>query len=443
MSSFKDAVFLVNSLNEKGYKAYLVGGCVRDMLRECAPGDYDIATSALPCETKRALDFCGFADTGIKHGTVTALYAGGNYEITTFRQDGDYRDSRRPEHVEFLTDIREDLARRDFTMNAVAMSPSGEIIDPFGGAKDIASGVIRCVGEPGKRFKEDALRILRAMRFAAHFGYIIDKATETAMFEEAGELNKISRERVAAELSGMLLGEYAEGVLLSYRKIIFECIPELKATDGFCQHSRWHCYDVYTHTCRAVGNADRQLTIRLAALLHDVEKPSCFSLSADGHGHFFGHYEASSLTARAVLTRLRFDSRTVKEVETLIKYHSLELESNEKTALKWSSRLGTELFERLLKLMLADDLSKNPEMAAGSAERDRSMLKIVEALKRGGACVSVSDLDIKGGDLLAIGVAPGPRIGETLKKLLDAVQGGFAENTKAALLEYYNKHLAE
>lgn len=443
MSSFKDAVFLVSCLNEKGFKAYLVGGCVRDMLRKCPPDDYDIATSALPGETKRALDFCGFADTGIKHGTVTAIYAGENYEITTFRQDGDYRDSRRPEQVEFLTDIREDLARRDFTMNAVAMSPSGEIIDPFGGAGDIASGIIRCVGEPDKRFKEDALRILRAMRFAARFGYSIDSATESSMLAEAGELNKISRERVAAELSGILIGEYAEAVLLSYRRIIFECIPELKATDGFCQHSPWHCYDVYTHTCRAVGNADRQLTIRLAALLHDVEKPSCFSLSADGHGHFFGHYEASSLTARAVLTRLRFDSRTVREVETLIRYHSLELEPNEQTALEWSSRLGTEVFERLLRLMLADDLSKAPEMAAGSIERDRRMLKMVESLKRGGACISVSDLAIKGGDLLSAGAEPGPRIGETLKGLLAAVQGGQAANTRSALLEYYDKHLAK
>lgn len=442
MSAYEGALRIIKRLCESGFSAYLVGGCVRDMLRHTEPVDYDIATSALPEQVKAALDFCRAVDTGIKHGTVTAICGGVPYEITTFRGDGKYLDSRRPESVAFISNIEDDLARRDFTMNSVAMTASGRLIDPFNGAKDIQEGVIRCVGSPQTRFSEDALRILRAVRFTSRLGFQIEPSTEAAMLELSGSIARISNERVASELLGILSGGYAREALLRYKAIIFNILPELEAADGFMQHSRMHSYDIYTHTCYTVGNAANDPASRLAALLHDIAKPACFALTDGGEGHFYGHDTKGAEMADEITKRLKLDNRTRERVKTLIRYHMAKIEPNERAVTRWASRLGIDCLEGVVKLMLADDLSKRHDMAAKSIENDRIVLEIINRMRENRPCLTVGNLAINGNDMLALGLPQGPAVGRALSSLLNAVLNGQIQNNRNELVNYYLNTLA-
>ena len=295
---------LLAALRAAGHEAYPVGGCVRDSLLGKEPADWDLCTGALPGEVERVLAGYRIIETGVRHGTVTALTEGGPVEITTFRTDGDYRDNRHPEQVRFVAKVEEDLARRDFTVNAMALGPDGAVIDPFGGRADLAAGIIRCVGEPTRRFREDGLRILRALRFAARLDFAVEPATAQSVLENRALLENIAAERVFSELRGLLTGPGAGRVLLGFAPVVFQVIPELAPAAGFDQKNPHHIHDVWTHTALAVDAAPPEPVLRLTMLLHDVAKPETFFADERGVGHFYGHAERGAEMAGAAASGL-------------------------------------------------------------------------------------------------------------------------------------------
>lgn len=430
----------IERLEAAGYEAYAVGGCVRDALRGETPCDHDITTSALPWETERVFDDMRVIGTGIAHGTVTVLFGSVPLEITTFRTDGEYKDHRHPESVSFTGRLTDDLARRDLTINAMAYSPRSGLVDPFGGRADLADGIIRAVGDPEKRFEEDALRILRAARFSSTLAMRIHPDTRRAMHACLALLGGISAERKLSELSKLILGEDCERVLLECSDIITEIIPELAPAVGFDQRNPHHIYDVYTHTVKAVRSCPRDRNIRLAALLHDCGKPYVFTLAADGIGHFYGHSEKSVELASAVLERLRIDNASAQEILTLIKWHDPVIEESETSVKRWIRRLGADRLNDLLALKNADNLAQAPQYQdrLASYERIRGMMKkILEE----GACFSLRDLAVGGDDLLRLGMKPGRELGAMLSSLLDAVISGELPNDKQKLLEYAEREM--
>lgn len=433
--SLEAAKRLVGRLEQKGYSAFLVGGCVRDLLLGQTPKDFDIATSAKPDEVKQALSSCRFADTGIEHGTVMAITGGEGYEITTFRTESGYSDHRRPDRVEFVSSIEQDLVRRDFTINAMAMSQSGEIIDLYGGKEDIKNRLIRCVGDPAARFTEDPLRILRAVRFYSRLGFSVEQNTRTAAVELANMLDDVARERISAELAGVMLGDNVFNALMDFRPIIFKLIPELKPCDNFEQKNPWHLYSAYEHTARVVAACRPVLALRLSALLHDVAKPECFFITEEGRGHFYGHAEKGAPIATDILRRLRFDSVTVKRVERLVRHHSADIAPTEKAARRWISRLGAEEYMLLIELKTADDTAKNPEKAAESLETDRQLFEIAKRVIEAGGCLGIHDLSISGSELIALGLRQGKGVGDILNKLFLCVASGELPNEREALLQ--------
>lgn len=431
------AKLIISRLRGAGFEAYAVGGCVRDALLGKAPEDWDITTSALPGKVEALFSDLSTVPTGIKHGTVTVIAGDGSYEVTTYRVDGEYSDHRRPESVSFTANLEEDLARRDFTVNAMAWDPfSGEIIDPFGGGNDLAAGIIRCVGEPEKRFSEDALRILRALRFASVLDFKIDGATASAVHKMAGDLDKIAGERIRVELLKLVTGAGAERVLLEYPDVISVIIPELKPAIGFEQRSKFHKYDVYGHSVRALGSyKGGDGVTAMAILLHDVGKPSTFFADEYGTGHFYGHAAAGEELARAALARLRFTSAEIKDIAELVKRHDLYILHTKKNVRRWLSRLGSRQLERLLDVKRADASA----LSELSLERPWSDADGIEAILREvqseGECPSLRSLAVSGDDIIALGVPRGKKVGEILSALLDAVLDEECENEKAALIE--------
>lgn len=424
----------INKLKSAGHEAYIVGGCVRDALRGVEPHDYDMTTSALPDETKAIFSEYRIIETGMKHGTVTVLIDGEPLEITTFRVDGTYSDHRRPEEVTFTRSLREDVARRDFTVNAMAYSPDSGVMDFWGGRDDLEKGVIRAVGEPDRRFNEDALRIMRAARFASTLDFEIDGATSDSMIRNRGLLRNISAERINVELSKLILGDGCERMLVDYAVILTEIIPELAPAIGFDQRNNHHIYDVYTHTVKAVVNCPRDRNIRMAALLHDVGKPSVFSVGDDGVGHFYGHSEKSVEIAENVLTRLKFDNASKNEILTLIKYHDPVILVKRAAVGRWARRLGMETLFRLLELKAADNLAQAPEYA-DRLRGYEEIRRVAEEMIAENACFSLKDLAVNGGDLIKFaGFTAGKAMGETLSALLDAVISEELPNDREVLL---------
>ena len=425
----------INKLKGAGHEAYIVGGCVRDALRGEEPHDYDMTTSALPEETKAIFSEYRIIETGMKHGTVTALIDSEPLEITTFRVDGAYTDHRRPEEVTFTRSLREDVARRDFTVNAMAYSPDTGVMDFWGGREDLEKGVIRAVGEPDRRFNEDALRIMRAMRFASVLDFEIDGATSDSMIRNRGLLRNISAERINVELSKLLLGDGCERILTDYAVILTEIIPELAPAIGFDQRNYHHIYDVYTHTVKAVVNCPRDRNIRMAALMHDVGKPGVFTVGNDGVGHFYGHSERSVEIAEEVLTRLRFDNDSKNEILTLIKYHDPVIPVERAAVGRWARRLGMETLFKLLDLKAADNLAQAPECADRLNGYDE-IRAIANEMIAENACFSLKDLAVNGGDLIKeCGYKAGKSLGEALSALLDAVISEELPNDRAILIE--------
>lgn len=431
------AAALLDALEGAGFEACAVGGCVRDSLLGIAPHDWDLCTAARPEQVKAALAGldCTCLDTGLKHGTVTVLFQGESFEVTTYRVDGPYSDGRHPDSVALSTHLEDDLARRDFTVNAMAYSPHRGLVDPFGGEADLRRRVLSCVGEAEKRFSEDALRILRALRFSSTYGFSIDPATASAIHEKRGLLERVSGERVREELCRLLCGRAVLDVLLAYPDVLCVPIPELSPCVGFDQRSRYHCWDIYEHMARSVA-ACRTVdpVTRFALLLHDVGKPSCFTLDERG-GHFKGHAEAGCALAEPVLDRLRFDGRSRREILELIRFHDTPPEPTPRSVRRWLARLGPEQTARLLEAARADALAH----AAWTVERRLEALdgaqELLEQALAEQACFSLKDLAVKGDDLLALGVPEGKQVGAVLNALLGEVLDGETPNRREALLE--------
>lgn len=411
-------------LHSHGYEAYIVGGCVRDFLLSKTPNDYDITTNALPEETQEVFKDFKCIDIGKKHGTIAVMINGMLIEITTYRIDGIYTDKRHPESVSFSKSLRDDLSRRDFTVNALAYDEN-ETADFFNGKKDLENKIIRCVGDPMKRFDEDALRIMRAVRFASQLDFTIEPLTEKYIFELKETLSLIAVERIRVELDKLLCGPAVFEILMKYHEIISVFIPEISATVGFEQHSIYHSYTVWEHTARAVKNAPCDPIIRLTMLLHDISKPSCFKLDEKGRGHFIGHPLKSSQMAFEILRRMKYDNKTINDVTQLIKYHDTKFTTRQDIK-KIMSITGTELFEKLIEVQIADSLSKDGENQ--KPLNDMSLVKetYLDILAKN-ECTSLKSLQINGSDLQKHEIH-GKNIGYVLNILLDEVIMDKTEN---------------
>lgn len=419
-------------LESAGWEAWCVGGGVRDMLLGREPGDWDVTTSARPEEV---MDLFGkeALPTGLKHGTVT-IGGGRGVEVTTFRKDGEYLDNRHPEHVEFTSSLEEDLSRRDYTVNAIAMDLRGELRDPFDGRGDLAAGVLRAVGDPEARFREDALRIMRGLRFAAKLGFSIEEETANAMDRCRKLLENIAPERLYVELTGLLCGPQAAQVLIQYPRILEVFLPEISACVGFDQCSPYHCYDVWEHTAWSVSAVPAQPVLRWAMLLHDLGKPETFSMGEDGRGHFYGHWRESVRKAEAVMERLRFDNHSKKVILTLVERHDCELPFSERSVRRNLARYGEETLRLLLEVKRGDNLAQAP------AYRDRQKLidqweALMDMVIAQGSCFSLGQLAVRGGDLTALGLQ-GPAVGEMLRELLEQVIEEKLPNDREILLTY-------
>lgn len=420
-------------IDAAGKRAWPVGGCVRDSLMGRIPDDYDITTDALPEDTKRIFDRFTVIETGIKHGTVTVMIDSHPVEITTLRRDGEYTDSRHPTSVSFTDCLKEDLARRDFTINAMAYSEHGGIVDPFGGIQDIDNRIIRCVGDPEKRFSEDALRILRMLRFSAVLGFTPEEETAKAAHKLAPSLSMISHERVRDELVKMLCGRNALHILCDFPDIISVIIPEIKPCIGFDQKSPHHIYDVYGHCIHALDSAPPTPEIRLAALLHDIEKPACFFIGADGNGHCRGHASKSALTAKTILNRFRFDSKTLSRIVRLIELHDSYPKPNRAAVRRDIANCGPELWYQLEALRKADSAAKAPGAYGNENEYFRRVRLLADSIIADGDCISLKDLAVDGNDIRTL-TGDGKTVGDILDSLLEEVINGSLSNEREVLI---------
>ena len=427
----EETVTVMDTLQKSGYEIYLVGGFVRDSIMGKNADDADFATNATPDEMLSVFKDFRTLTTGLKHGTVTVIINHQPFEITTYRTEKGYSDCRHPDEVSFAEKIEDDLSRRDFTVNSIAYNPSVGYVDPFGGKEDIAKRIIRCVGDPETRFTEDALRILRGLRFSSVLSFSIDEETEKAMFKCKSLLNNISKERVFIELSKMLCGRNIKEVLLKYSEILSVVLPEIKDMKGFEQHNFHHIYDVLEHTAVVVENAPALPHLRFSALLHDCGKPDCFSLDKDGVGHFYSHASISAEKAEKALLRLKSDNKTKDKVVKLIKLHDAPIEENEVVIKKKLSKYGEELFFDLIELKRADTKGLAPEFHNRKEHFDKleSVAKKVLSEK---PCFTLKSLSINGNDLAELGFE-GAEIGKCLKLLLNEVIENKAENNKEAL----------
>ena len=439
MDFSKEAKKAISMLDEAGYEAYAVGGCVRDSLLGKIPTDYDITTSALPEETKAVFKNEHVIETGIKHGTVTVLIEHKPLEITTFRIDKDYADNRHPEKVEFTRSLKEDLARRDFTINALAYSEKNGVIDVFGGVSDLEHGIIRAVGEADLRFSEDALRIMRALRFASVLGFEIEEKTAESIHKNRELLKNISIERFSSELTKLLCGKNAEKILLEYSDVIFVLVPELSVLEDFDQCHFRHDKTAFEHTAAVLANTPEKTSLRLAALFHDIAKPRCLSIDENGIGHYFGHAPIGAFIAEDILTRLKFDNETKSAVEELVRLHENRFPAEPKAVKRLLGKIGGERYFDLLALMRADDLGKKAEYFPGE-EYYENYRRIAEEIIEKSECFSLCDLAVNGADLIAAGFSPGPEMGKMLSSLLEAVIDEKVPNDKESLLNFVLKN---
>jgi len=421
------------TLEQAGFAAFVVGGCVRDACLGLTPQDYDMCTSALPEQTEELFQDHRLVLAGKKHGTVGVVTDSGVVEITTFRREGDYRDNRHPDWVSFVPNIEDDLARRDFTVNAIAWSPTRGYADPFGGREDLKKGILRAVGDPGKRFQEDSLRILRGIRFAVRYGLDVDAPTEQAMHAQAHLMDNLARERVFEELCKLLPLVSAED-LIRFAPLLAAVIPELKPLIGFDQRSPHHAYDLFTHVAHVVAGVPGDLTLRWTALLHDIGKIPTFTQDDTGRGHFYGHAPKGAEMAEAVLRRLKAPTALRQQVVLLIEKHMTRLQPEKKTLRRQLGRLGWETVEQLLALQAADMSSKgtgkNEEMEAFDQIR-----RVLEEIRTEDSCLGLKDLSVKGNDLMALGFS-GRAIGEMLNTLLEQVLDEQLPNEKETLLAF-------
>lgn len=421
----------MDRLERSGFAAWVVGGCVRDACLGLVPHDYDMCTSALPEQTEAVFADFPLVLAGKKHGTVGVICGKEVVEITTFRQEGSYGDNRHPDWVRFVGRVEADLARRDFTINAMAWSPTRGYADPFGGREDLRRRILRAVGNPETRFREDSLRILRGLRFAARYALDIEPDTEAAMVALAPSMDNLAAERIFAELCG-LLPLLTAANMRRFAPILSEVIPELKPMVGFDQRSPHHAYDLYTHVAHVVENVPAELPLRWAALLHDVGKIPTFTVDETGRGHYYGHAGVSAQMADGILRRLKAPTALREQVVTLVGNHMTRLEPNQKVLRRWLGKLGWETIWQLLDLQKADMGSKGISKP-GELEQFAVIQTLLEEIRQEDACLTVKDLAINGHDLLAQGLS-GPAIGQTLNRLLELILDEQLENNRETLL---------
>lgn len=434
-----NALVAVNALIQNGFKAYAVGGCIRDILLSKTPHDWDICTDAQPEDILRVFADYKVITTGIKHGTVCVIINRLPLEITTFRSDGIYLDSRHPVDVVFEKDIKNDLARRDFTVNALAYNDVDGLVDCFNGVDDLKAKIIRCVGDADKRFNEDALRILRAIRFSSQLSFDIEGETQKSIFKNKELLLNISHERIRDELLKLLMGDNVTQVLLKYRDIIGVIIPELIPCFDFNQHTKHHCYDVYEHIAISVSKVPKDGILRMTMLLHDVEKPSCCRFDENGCGHFKGHPQKGAVTAEKILSRLKFSNTDKDRIVSLINEHDNRFPPEKKSVLRFLSHHDEEFLSQQLIIRRADTLSQSLYKREGKLKLLTDTEKIVENILKEKDCFKLSDLTINGNDLISLGCTKGTQIGEILNTLLDMVIDSSVENNHATLLETAKK----
>lgn len=430
------ALDVVERLEKFGYSAYVVGGCVRDSLMGRTPQDWDVCTEASPEEVLSVFRRWHVIKTGLKHGTVTVMSQRQPVEVTTFRIDGEYTDNRHPDSVTFVRDVTEDLARRDFTINAMAYSPTRGLVDAFGGQEDLAAGLIRCVGEPDERFHEDGLRILRALRFASRFSFGIERETAFAVRRDRYLLENVSAERIFKELKGILIGAGAGDMLRAFPEVFATIIPQLKPMMGCAQETPYHCYDVWTHTSYAVQAAPADELLRLTMLLHDVAKPACHTQDEDGCSHFYGHPEKGMELAGAVLSALKSDNDTRLKVMTLVKYHDATFPTTRAGMRRLLGRIGEEQVRRLFDVKRADHAAQSDYKAAEKTAEMRAAALLLEDVLEDVPAFSVRDLAVNGKDMMELGIPRGPQMGQMLEKLLAEVQEEVIPNEREALLAH-------
>lgn len=434
---------LIARLRAAGHDAYIVGGSVRDALRGIPPHDYDMTTDATPEEMKAVFRDYRLIETGIRHGTVTVLAGGESYEITTYRVDGAYPDHRHPGDVTFTRSLREDLARRDFTVNAIAYAPEAGYVDPFGGIADLGAGILRAVGDPVERFTEDALRILRALRFASVLGYQIEETTAAGARACKHLLTYVSRERVREELLKLLTGDACAEVLRAYPDILGVCLKEIPPMVDCPQNTPYHLYSVWEHTIRVVTGLPKDPILRFAGLYHDAAKPACRKTDAKGQDHFKGHPEAGAETVRRVADELRFDRKSRERLILLVRLHDDRFAPGEARVLRLLSDIGYDNFLDWCALREADNAAQNPENPVIRQEGAyiREIREMGIRLEHEGACYRLSDLRLGGSDILKETSLRGAAVGEALSALLEAVIDGKVHNEREALLIYLRERL--
>lgn len=443
----KNPALAVKMLIEAGFEAGVVGGCTRDAIIGEIPHDWDICTSAIPDEIQSVFKDFKQLTIGLKHGTVTIIIGKEEIEITTYRIDGEYSDGRRPDDVAFTRNLVEDLSRRDYTQNAIFFNEFIGIIDPFNGVLDIENKIIRCVGNPIKRLQEDALRILRGIRFASKLGFKVEKSTKTAMFENKELLKNISQERITEEFVKILQGKNAVNILDEFKEIIAYIIPETKAMMGLEQHNPYHVYDVWKHTLVAVNNAE-ELILKLTMFFHDIAKPSCYTIDEQGIGHFYGHADVSAKIASEIFKRMKMTSakgingNELKDILELIKYHDVIIAPKKKSVRRILSKFhgNKTQFQRLLSVKRADAIAQAPDKLINCLKEIDTIKTILNEVLSENACTTLKDLAISGKDLITMGIHPGKEIGRILNQLLEDVIDEKLTNEKNSLLTAVQKY---
>ncbi len=432
---------LISHLESCGHEAFAVGGCIRDNIMGRTPNDWDLCTSALPGEMKECFAGYKVIETGLQHGTLTVLLDGEPFEITTYRIDGEYSDGRHPDQVNFTRSLQEDLARRDFTVNAMAYNESTGLVDPFGGQADLESKILRCVGDPVRRFTEDSLRILRCIRFASQLDYMIENSTAATIHECLPLIDRVAVERIRVELDKLLCGPAAANVLRQHRDIIAHIIPEIRPMFDLDQKNAYHAYDVWEHTLHVIENIPADPLLRLMAFFHDIGKPPTMTVVPNDKpdypewGHFYGHEAAGAEITDTILRRLKYDNATRETVCNVINAHKIVFQPTERHARRLLMRLGEEHLRKLIQLELADVKGQNPIYTDERVENISAFEAALDSVLAAEQCFSLKHLALTGRDLIELGVPQGREIGRILNTLLEQVVDGKLPNVKAALLQ--------
>lgn len=431
----KNVKTIIKILNTHNYEAFIVGGCVRDSAIGLTPHDWDICTNAKPEEIKKCFENFNTFDSGIKHGTISVVLDGEVFEVTTYRIDGTYSDNRRPDSVSFTSDITQDLARRDLTINAMAYNEQSGLIDPYGGRNDLSDKIIKCVGNPDFRFNEDALRIIRALRFASVYNFDIDDETAKSIHKNADLLNNIAVERISVELNKLLSGYGAEQILNNYRDVIAVFIPEIMPMFDYNQHTKHHNRDLWHHTTYAVKSIDNTPLLRMSMLLHDIGKPKACKRDEDGTCHFKGHPKYSAEMAENILRRLKYSNDFIETCITIIKYHDVRFSGSKRQLRHVMSAIGDKNVELLLKIQRADIMAQSDYKHKEKLEKLNLACKTYKEILADKDCFTLKQLKINGNDIKNIGVSEGIKIGKILKILLGLVIEDKIENEKSALIK--------